>query len=369
MKYLPPIATRLALALVVSLSFCVSWAQAAEDGRRAVEVRRYGISVRVPQAWRLINWARDEQAFALKLPQDGGKSGHVSCSLVSGPLTLEDYQKQLAAEVERPAAVQPATEQPSVRPTETSQRKLVENRIDTIDAGRYGADLARALNRWLVSAWETELPDGGHTYEVSVRAVYDGTLYTFALDSDEAHYQAYRLDFEDMLASARFSPLETGLRRMPNGYWMQGNFRFAVKLPEGWQPGLGPSDRVLFYATGARHEAFADQLLILASPPRQLDLQMLKQVLPEQVQRTDHDAQVTCSIVRQGGATALETVIHTVQGGVPVVVLERRFGSPLRNYEVKFTVRAEEFERLADELRKSLDSFVEVANAAPQTEA
>src|SRR5947209_1951466 len=79
-----------AAALAISVIALAAVAQTSDDGRRAVNVKRYGIAVRVPQAWGLINWQRDDQAFALKLPQDGGKSGRVVCSLGVAPENLED---------------------------------------------------------------------------------------------------------------------------------------------------------------------------------------------------------------------------------------------------------------------------------------
>ena len=41
----------------------------ADDGLRKVDARRYGIQVRVPQAWTLIDWETHEKAFVLRLPR------------------------------------------------------------------------------------------------------------------------------------------------------------------------------------------------------------------------------------------------------------------------------------------------------------
>ena len=49
-------------------------AKVRDDGLRDVVAERYGIQVRVPQAWHLIAWSRDDKAFVLKLPQDEGSS-------------------------------------------------------------------------------------------------------------------------------------------------------------------------------------------------------------------------------------------------------------------------------------------------------
>jgi hypothetical protein len=355
----------LALVCVVAIECHVAATRAADDGRRAVEVKRYGIHVRVPQAWRLIGWARDEQAFALKLPQDSpSRSGFVTCRLGVAPEGLEEYLKRL----ERPDVAPPGSPE-STLTSDGDKRTLRENRIEPLDAARFGKPLAEALVQRLVTIWEIESPTGEHSYEIVTRVIHDGTLYTFTLATDEAHYDAYRLDFEDMLASAVFSPPETGLRKMPGGFWMQRDFRFALRLPADWKPAFGPSDKVLFFATGKTHQVFTDNLLVLASPVHPLDLEQLKATLPEQIAKADEHARVECRIVPQGGTAALETVIHTVRGSLNVAIIERRFVSRQRNYEVKFTCEASEFEKIEAALRTSLDSFVEVLDEPPRSEA
>jgi hypothetical protein len=220
----------------------------------------------------------------------------------------------------------------------------------------------------LFSIWEVETPTE-HLFEVRTQVISDGTLYTFSLATDEAHYESYRLDFEEMFASSVFSPPEMGLRRMPAGYWMQRDFHFALQLPEGWKPGFSPNDKVLFFATGASHEAFTDNFLVLASPVHALDFDELKERLPRDIAQADPEAKVRCTVVAQGGTTALETIVQTKRGPFEITVLERRFRSKLRNYEVKFTCEASEFKKIEAELRKALDSFVEVVDETRRGEA
>lgn len=355
---------RLADCLLVALATAVGGTlaapvHAADDGRRAVEVKRYGISVRVPQAWRLITWGRDAEAFALKLPQDtGSTAGLVWCELGVAPENLDDYRQRIAAEEVSPPAA------PGL-----GARRLVENRLEAVDPRQFGEELARRLGQRLVSVWEFDNDKGVHIFEVRVRIVHDGTLYTFGLTTDEAHYDAYRLDFEEMLASSKLSPPETGLQRLPQGYWMQRDFRFAIRLPEGWKPSFGPNDNVLFFATGRTHQVFTDNLLVLASPPRPLDLAHLRDVLPEDIKKQDEHAVVEANIVRQGPLEALETVVRTRRGSLEVTILQRRFRTPLRNYDVKFTCESGEFEKLQEQLRRALDSFVELQEDARQSEA
>ncbi|MBL8826729.1 MAG: hypothetical protein JNM18_07050 [Planctomycetaceae bacterium] len=342
------------LACVIMAWSGFAWSQ--DDGLRTVKVERYGIMTRVPRAWRLIGWSHDEKAFLLGLPQDPGSSaGFVSCELGVAPESLDDFRKRIDESNERPPAA------------DMTKRRLVENRIEPIDEVRYGKKLADQLQLRLTSVWEVTR-EMARSWEVTVRVVHEGTLYTFKLTSDEAHYDSYRLDFEDMLKACVFTTPETGLRKLPNSYWMQRDFRFAMQLPPGWKPAFGPSEKVLFFATGESHEVFSDNLIVLATPATPLDLAKLKESLPGDVTKLDPKAKVTCSIVPQGGAAALETVIHTERGPLKLTIVERRFGSPQRNYEVKFTCESAAYENAKEAIQKALDSFVEVIDATPQVE-
>jgi hypothetical protein len=328
---------------------------AADDGRRAVDVERYGISVRVPQAWQLIDWASEDRAFVLRLPQeDDSQVGYVACEVGVVPESLQVFLDRLtasdAAERQKPAP----------------RRIMTQNAIEPVDAARFGEKLAAQLGSRLVSIWEHTDEQGRCRYEHQTRVISEDTLYTFSLTTDEAHYEAYRLDFEDMLAAARFSPPRTGLQKLPGGYWMQRDFRFAMCLPEAWKPAFAPNDSVLFFATGAAHGVFTDNLLVVASRPEAIDLAELKQSLPERIRQQDPKCQVaSCDVVAQGERGALETVVHTQRGELRITVIERRFRGRERNYEVRFTCETAEFERIADALRQSLDTFIE----APPTKA
>lgn len=329
-------------------------AQAADDGRRAVEAKRFGISVRVPQAWSLVDWARNSRAFKLQLPQDekiklGEDSfvGRVSCDLGVAPESLKEFQTRF------PAADEFTSENP--------RHKLVEDRLESLDGKKFGKELAALLGQRLIRVWQFDNDADQHWFIIRTRVIHDGTLYTFDLSTDEAHYDSYRLDFEEMLTSAKFSPPETGLRRMAGGYWMQRDYRFALRLPVDWKPALGPSDQALFFATGSTHKVITDNLLVLASQPQPLDLKHLKETLPGEITKHDEQARVaTCEIVPQAGGVALETVVNTKRGEQDVTILERQFRSSQRNYLIRFTCEAAEYMKVQEELRKSLDSFVEV---------
>lgn len=339
--------------LVIGLACAVALAHraaSADDGRRAVDVPRYGVKVRAPAAWRLIHWAEDDKAFVLRLPQEvESEAGYVACEIGIAPSSLEEFQKRHQANDEQEQA------------REAPRRMLVKNGIEPLDELQFGKETSQAVGRRLDSVWRHQAEGGGVWFEQRTSMISEETLYTFLLTSDEAHYEAYRLDFEEMLHSVAFSPPETGLARIPGGYWLQREFRFALRLPPDWKPGLAPDDKVLFFATGAAHEVFTDNLLVLASPARPLDLQEIKDSLPEALRKADENATVASSeIIRQGQTTALETVIHTRRGPFEITVLERRFSGRRRNYEVKFTCQTAEFQRVEAELKKSLDSFIEV---------
>ena len=284
--------------------------QGADDGRRAVDVKRYGITVRVPQAWRLTSWARDNQAFALRVPQDSKtSSGVVQCELGVAPDNLAEFQKREQEAADRPQA------------DAANKRQLLENAVQPLDAAKFGERLARQLGHRQLCVWQIETPAGDRSFEVRVRVVVHGTLYTFMLTTDEAHYEAYRLDFDEMLASAVFTPPETGLERLPGGLWMQRDFRFALRLPPGWKPAFGPSDKVLFFAHGTGHDGLTDNLVVRATVPHPMRLDELKNSLPAEIIKRDEKAQVTCRIVPQGGTFALETKVQTTQGKTNVTTL------------------------------------------------
>lgn len=329
---------------------------AAEDGLRDVEAKRFGIAVKVPDGWQLIDLARDDRAFVLKLPQENGSaSGYVACELGVAPENLEEFRKRhQAADDEEQQRAEP-------------RRKLVRNELQAVDAGKDGAEAAGKLGQRLVSVWKHSSPDGPPQYEVRARMISEGSLYTFILATDEAHYEAYRLDFEEMVATARFSPPETGLQRLPGGLWMQREFHFAMQLPPEWKPAFGPNDKALLFATGAAHAVFTDNLLVLASPARELDLKQLQADFPGEIAKVDAQAEVpVCVIVPQGAGSALETVIHTKRGPFEITILERRFCGELRNYEVKFTCETTEFQKIEAELRKALNSFREFRDVPKQ---
>lgn len=329
-------------------------ASQADDGKRGVEAPRFGIKVRVPQAWDLVDWNRGDRAFELDLPQDAGSLvGHVRCTLGPATESLEQQERRYAAQKDVP---------PSEK---TPGRTLLGQRIEPLDELGLPVGLADRFGRRLVVDWVFADAQGRRWFERRIHVADADVAYTFTLDSDESHFDAYAVDFEEMFAAAAIEPLKPPLTLLPGGFWLQPQFRFALKLPAGWRPSFGPSERVLLFAVGATHGEHFDQLSVQAAPLPTRNLEQLRTEIPAEVKRVDSAAAVVCKLVSQGHGTALETIIRTTRSGIPVVVLERRFATNLRNYEVKLTCEAAEFARRETEFRAVLDTFAEV----PQPQA
>jgi hypothetical protein len=336
--------------------------EAPDNNTRAVTVEKYGVACRVPQAWRLVGWAQDDAAFVLRLPQEKeSHPGVVACELSLAPSSLDEFKKrhQAADEAEQKRAAENKTE---------PRRKLKENTISKLDPKQFNAERTRGWSDRLDSLWESPREDGAKNYELRTRIIRDDVLYTFVLESDGEHFEAYRLDFEEMLASVKLTAPDTGLQKMPSGYWLQKTYKFALELPDGWKPAFGPNDKVIFFAKGKTHEVFTDNLLVLASEKKGLDFDQLKTAMQQQLAVTHPAAKLEQRVVRFGptGTEALETTIHFKQGPFELSILEWRFTGPSRNYEMKFTTTTKEFDVSAAAFRKSLESFVEVADEEPK---
>lgn len=329
---------------------------AAADGKRAVDVPRFGVHVRVPQAWDLVDWSRNDTAFVLDLPQDAASPvGHVACAIGVDAESLEAVRDRFA-KGEPPAPLNV----PGADTLKPVKRTLLRNTLEAVtENGPAEAGRVRFARR-LTAEWELEDKATTRWYERRVYAVGDDVLYTFLLDSDEAHYDAYAADFEEMLATAKILPLQLAVAKGTQGYWVQRDFRFALRLPAGWRPAPSPHERILFYAVGRGHGARTDDLEVRASPPQVLDLEKLQAEMPTEVKRLDAQARVECRIVRQTTGPALETVVATKRGAIEVTTIERRFRTALRNYEVKFTCETQEFDRLRQAIAESLDGFAEL---------
>lgn len=347
--WLSPAVSHEKLIWLLAFLLIASGGQAEEPEKAELSLKRFGVTVQVPQDWTPIRTEKNDQAFVLELPGENGEAGgFAACELGIAPERLEEYQTRIQASDDRE------------QQEESPKRKLLENDlIPTAD---------QPQEKQLVSVWRYVAPQGEANWlEVRTRLIRHDTLYTFILSAEEQRFKKLRPAFEAVLASARFTQPETGLQRMPGGYWMQRDFRFAMKLPTDWSPGIAPNDKALFFATGTKHQVFTDNLIVLARPRAEMDLGKLQKALPEQIAQVDKTAQVPhCQIVDQGEGKALETIIHIQRGPFKITVFDRRFEGRKRNYEVRFTCITDEFAKLEEALRKSLDSFQEFEGAAPE---
>ena len=74
---------------------------------------------------------------------------------------------------------------------------------------------------------------------------------------------------------------------------------------------------------------------------------------------------ISCKVVAQDKAQALETVVRTSRGPFSMTVIERRFRGERFDYEVKYTVESKRFDQLAPKFRQSFDSFREFPGEVP----
>jgi hypothetical protein len=363
-------AVRPATVWVVALA--TTAALAAEDGKRTVNVPRFGVTVRVPAAWNLVDWSHDDKAFTLSLPQDSkSQVGYVGCRMRVTDEKLDELKKRFAAEAEAAAALaakQPLTtvKTPDGKKQVVVHRRMLKNEVAPLTSPTVPIELVERFGgRKLSAEWECEDSEQRRWFERRVLLVAGEMLYDFSFDCDEAHYDSYRIDFDEMLAGLKLSTIQLPVEMRPSGYWMQRDFRFGFKLADGWQPSFGPSDRVLFFAVGSTPQASTEQLSVLASPGKPLDFAQLKNELPTEWQKREPTAAVECRDVAQGGVPALETIVRVKRRGTDLTIVERRFSTPTRNYEIRLTCDTAEFARREAELKAMLDSFAEMP-AAPQ---
>ncbi len=281
--------------------------------------------------------------------------GTCACQLTLAPEDLAACQKQNQ------------TDDARSRTAGAAERKLLSCELLALESPRGSAAKPddAGSGRRLLTVWELTDDKGPKRYQIASQLISHGALYTFTLLTDEAHFAAYRADFDELLASAKFTPPEMGLQELPGGYWMQRQFLFALRLPATWKPAFGASDKALLCATGAAHGLTTNHLIVQASPSKPLDFVMLRDTFPAELAKNDPAARVdACHIVPQGLGKALETVIETRDGDEAMTILERRFVGMGRNYEVRVRCRTADFKGEEKSIREALDSFREVAEPA-----
>lgn len=307
----------------------------------AFEAPKYGVVTQIPKDWPIVVRETNEYVFVVQVPQDDpDRPGVVLCELGLAPETLDDFRTRIDANARR-----------------GEPNKLLRNEVVKAPQGDR-----------LETVREFRPPSGGLWHEVTVRRVAHRQMYTFTLNVDDATFPAAKAAFDALLAATAFAPPDTGAARAEPGKnrWVQREFRFALDLPDGWEPVLAPHEVALFFANGPAHGIWSDNLLVLGEPHRPLDLEALARNLPDQLRAEEPGCEVlSCRVVKQGAADALETVVRTWRGPFSMTVLERRFRGARFNHEVKYTVESQRFDALAPALRRSLDSFADVPGDVP----
>ncbi|MDR3632531.1 MAG: hypothetical protein P4L84_01775 [Isosphaeraceae bacterium] len=333
-------------ATVALLTVCLATpSRSAPDAPTAVfEAPKYGVKVSLPASWPIAVREEEDRVFvALIRQEDPERPGVVACELGLAPENLDEWRTRVDANSKR--------------------------------GGRPGASLAKnevikdpKRGDRLETTWEFRPRGGGLWREVTVRVLANRQMYSFTLNVDENTYPAARPLFDRIVSEAQYSPPNTGadLLVKPANRWVQREFKFALDLPDGWQPVLAPSQVALFFANGPAHGIWSDNLLVLAQPHRPLDLKALQQELPDQLRAAEPDCEIlSCTLAKQGAHEALETIVRTRRGPFSMTIIERRFRGGRFDYELKYTVESKRFDELAPTLRKSLDSFDEVPGAVP----
>ena len=330
---------RLLLPLL-ALLLCLT-AHAAE-----FDAPKFGLKVNLPDDWPIAVREKNDRVFVALIPQDDpDRPGVVACELGLAPESLDEYRTRIdtnAANGGKPGG------------------KLVRNEV---------VDAPKSKSKRLETIWEFR-PGGKLWHERSVRVIANRQLYTFILNVDDATYAKVKPVFEALLDSVVFTPPNTGADRIDEAKnrWHQREFQFAIDLPKDWAPALAPDEIALFYANGPSHGIWADNVLVLAHPKRNLDLVEVRAFLPDALRKEDPNCEVlSCAVIKQGETDALETIVRTKRGPFSMTILERRFSGNRFDYEMKYTIESKRFDPLAPSLRQSLNSFSETPGevAAP----
>jgi hypothetical protein len=304
---------------------------------------KYGVATRIPRAWKIDSREKEDRVFVAIVPQPAfGPPGVAACELALAPESLDEYQTRIDKNAER-----------NPRP----DRKLATNRI-----------VKDARGDRLETIWESHPDEGGFWREVSVRVVANRQLYTFILLAEDSAYKDARVAFDALISATKFSPPNTGadMQSKPANRWLQREYKFAIDLPDGWSPVLAPSSVALLFANGPPRGVWSDNLLVLAHDHRKLDLPELARDLPDQLRREEPNCEViSCKVVPRGKGQALETIVRTRRGPFSMTVIEWRFRGDRFDYELKFTVESDRFDRLVPAFRKSYESFRESPGVVP----
>jgi hypothetical protein len=307
------------------------------------EAPKYGVTTQIPKDWTVAVREEEDRIFVAVIPQkDFDRPGIAACELALAPESLDDYRTRIDKNAKN-----------NGRP----DGKLATNQLVKDKSGDR-----------LETVWEFHPEAGGFWREVSVRKIANRQLYTFILNAEDSVYAKVRPAFDALVAATKFSAPNTGADLLAKEFnrWIQREYKFAIDLPKDWGPVLAPSEVALLFANGPPHGVWSDNLLVLAHPHGDADLEGLTKELPEQLRREDPRCEVlSCKVVSQGKAQALETVVRTQRGPFSMTIIERRFRGGRLDYEMKYTVESKRFDELAPKFQQSFDSFREHPGAVP----
>ena len=230
----------------------------------AFDAPKYGLATKIPKDWPIAVHEEEDRIFVAVIPQaDFDRPGIAACELALAPESLDEYRTRIDTNAKK-----------NGRPS----GKLASNRL-----------IKDARGERLETIWEFHPDAGGFWREVSVRVIVNRQLYTFILNVEDAVYEKARSAFDALVVAARFAPPNTGadLLAKKTNRWIQREYRFALDLPEGWEPALAPSEVALLFANGPPQGIWSDNLLVLAHPHRNADLDELAKLLPEQLKQED----------------------------------------------------------------------------------
>ena len=337
------------LLILIAFSSIPISAQVLEKqtGTEAFASEKYGVKTRLPKGWPVLAQEKNEYVFVCEIPQAKfpDRPGIMACELAMAPESLDEYRTRIDANAKRGGR----------------KGSLVRNEVMP---GKEGG-----LPERLESVWEFRLPTGEIWHEITARVIRGRHLYSFVLNIENEMLQSARSRFDRVISATTFSPPDAGARVVEGAKtnrFLQTEFHFVVDLPEGWAPLLAPNEIAILYANGKPKGIWADNMLVLARKPIKEDYEKLARTLAAELEAAEPGCKVkSCEVIRtKSGDPALQTEVEVRRGPFSMTILEWRFAGKRMNYELKFTVMSENYDKLKGEMVSCFESFQELPEEA-----